>query len=129
LTAVLRDSSMPEEARMGIRLREHTKPEPRLGDKRRGKRMNSRVPVRLEWDAASGERVSVEAHTRVVNSYGCLVVLAQKLALEHRLVLTNMATSASNVAVIVSRGHQRPEGSEYGLELVGPAMDFWGLEL
>jgi hypothetical protein len=114
---------------MGARPKEHTKAEPRLGDKRRGKRMNSRVPVRLEWDAQDGERVRIEAHTRVVNSYGCMVVISQKLALEHRLVLTNLATNASNVAVIVSKGNQRPEGCEYGVELVGAEMDFWGLEL
>ena len=101
----------------------------RIREKRRGKRMNSRVPLRLEWDAADGKRVRVDAHTRVVNPYGCLTVLAQDLPLEHRLVLTNLATNTSNIAVIVWKGHPRPEGWEYGVELVGPEMDFWGIEL
>jgi hypothetical protein len=98
-------------------------------EKRRGHRMNSRVPVRLEWDDAKGRRVSVEAHTRVVNPYGCMVVLEHDLKLEHRLALTNVATDTSNSAVIVWKGNQRPEGWEYGVELVAPEMDFWGLEL
>ena len=101
----------------------------RLHEKRRGHRMNSRVPVRLEWDAASGKRQSVEAHTRVINPYGCMVVLAQSLNLEHRLALTNIATGASNAAVIVWKGNPRPDGWEYGVELVAPEMDFWGMEL
>jgi hypothetical protein len=97
-------------------------------DKRRGHRMNSRVPVRLEWDA-SGKRQSVEAHTRVINPYGCMVVLSQSLNLEHRIALTNLANGASNAAVIVWKGNQRPDGWEYGVELVSPEMDFWGMEL
>ena len=98
-------------------------------EKRRGHRMNSRVPVRLEWDAAAGPRLSVEAHTRVVNPYGCMVVLEQSLNLEHRIALTNLTNGASTAAIIVWKGNQRPDGWEYGVELVAPEMDFWGMEL
>lgn len=98
-------------------------------EKRRGHRMNSRVPVRLEWDVTSGKREKVEAHTRVINPYGCMVVLAQSLDLEHRLALTNLANGASNAAVVVWKGNPRPDGWEYGVELVAPEMDFWGMEL
>jgi len=92
--------------------------------------MNSQVPVRLEWDLQTGKRIKVEAHTRVVNPYGCMVVLEHDLPLEHRVALTNVAMNASNAAVIVWKSDERPEGGwEYGVELVAPAMDFWGLEL
>src|ERR1700752_355782 len=82
--------------------------EARYKEKRRGHRMNSRVPVRLEWDLPSGKRFNVEAHTRVVNPYGCMVVLEQDLPLEHRVSLTNLATDTSNAAVVVWRGVPRP---------------------
>jgi len=101
----------------------------RYRENRRGRRMNSRVPVKLEWDAAHGPRITVEAHTRVVNPYGCMVVLEQSLELEHRVALTNLATESSNAAVVVWKGSPRPDGWEYGIELVAPEMDFWGLEL
>ena len=102
----------------------------RFSDKRRGRRMNSRVPVRLEWDDdRGGSRRGLEAHTRVVNPYGCMVVLPESLSLEHRIALTNLATGSSNAAVVVWKGNPRPEGWEYGIELVAPDMDFWGLEL
>jgi hypothetical protein len=105
-------------------------PGARYKEQRRGHRMNSRVPVRLEWDLPSGKRVKVEAHTRVINPYGCMVVLEHSLPLEHRVALTNVPMSASNAAVIVWKSEERPEGGwEYGVELVAPAMDFWGLEL
>ena len=101
----------------------------RYREQRRGQRMNSRVPVRLEWDNAAGERVVVAAHTRVINPYGCMLVLKQTLELEDRVALTNLATNSTNAAVIVWKGGQRPDGWEYGIELVSPEMDFWGLEL
>ena len=114
---------------MPLNLRESKAIGTRHGENRRGRRMNSRVPVRLEWDVEAGSRISVEAHTRVVNPYGCMVVLEQSLELEHRLALTNLATDSSNAAVIVWKGNPRPDGWEYGVELVAPEMDFWGLEL
>jgi len=98
-------------------------------DKRRGTRMNSRVPVRLEWDVQGGSRRGLDAHTRVVNPYGCMIVLPESFSREHRLALTNLATGSSNAAVVVWKGNPRPEGWEYGIELVAPDLDFWGLEL
>ncbi len=97
-------------------------------DKRRGRRMNSRVPVRIEWGENGGPVRSLLAHTRIVNPYGCLVVLAQGFELDQPVTLTNLATEQSNPAVIVWKGNQRPEGWEYGIELTSPEMDFWGLE-
>jgi hypothetical protein len=123
---------------MSVQIKEPKKeprPQPKLGgarykEKRRGHRMNSRVPVCLEWDSRFGKRVKVEAHTRVVNPYGCMVVLEHDLPLEHRVALTNVPMNTSNAAVIVWKSDERPEGGwEYGVELVAPAMDFWGLEL
>jgi hypothetical protein len=100
----------------------------RHSDKRRANRMNSRVPVRAEWEL-QGKRCVAESYTRVVNPYGCMVIFKDALELEHRLSLTNLATGSSNAAVVVWRGNPRPEGWEYGIELVAPEMDFWGLDL
>jgi len=100
----------------------------RYSEKRRGHRMNSRVRVRAEWEA-SGARCTAEAVTRVVNPYGCMVIFKETLDLNHRLSLTNLATGTANAAVIVWKGNPRPEGWEYGIELVAPDMDFWGMEL
>ena len=114
---------------MPVKLREHRASEGQSAERRRGRRMNSRVPVRLEWDEPSGKRSSFEAHTRIVNPYGCMVVLPHSLSLEQRIALTNLATRSSNAAVIVWKGNARPDGWEYGVELIAPEMDFWGLEL
>jgi len=114
---------------MTVKLRELKEAGERYSDKRRGRRMNSRVQIRLEWEPEGAPRESVEAVTRTVNPYGCMVVLANTLELQQRLALTNLATDTSNAAVIVWRGNHQPEGWEYGIELVAPDMDFWGIEL
>ena len=114
---------------MPVNLRELKEIGSRYSDKRRGRRMNSRVHIRLEWETAGSKRFSEEAHTRVVNPYGCMVILSNNLELDQRLALTNLATQTSNAAVIVWKGNPQSDGWEYGVELVAPDMDFWGLEL
>jgi hypothetical protein len=114
---------------MSVKLRELKEVGARYGEKRRGRRMNSRVQIRLEWDGENDVRERVEAITRTVNPYGCMVVLPNTLEVQHRMALTNLANDASNAAVIVWRGNRQPEGWEYGIELVAPDMDFWGIEL
>src|SRR5258708_14725731 len=98
---------------MPVKQREIKRLGSRHHEKRRGRRMNSRVPVRLGWDDESGNRVSAEAHTRVVNPYGCMVVLAHSLDLEHRLALTNLISNASTSPVLLVKGDQRPHGLSY----------------
>ena len=96
--------------------------------KRRGVRVNSRVPVSVEWNA-EGTLLRGETQTRVVGPYGCLVVLSQNLQVKQQIQLTNLVNSQSNPAVIVWRGNKRPEGWELGIELISPEMGFWGMEL
>jgi hypothetical protein len=104
--------------------------DPRITEKRRGVRLNSRVPVVIEWEGADVKQTCrEEAFTRVVGPYGCMVVLRQGLEVQQALRIVNLATNESNCAVIVWKGNQRPDGWELGIELIRPAMDFWGLEL
>jgi hypothetical protein len=98
-------------------------------EKRRGVRLNSRVPVMIEWTDASGKKLCAQAYTCVVNPYGCMVVLRMEFELDQRVNLTNLTSKHSNPAVVVWKGTPRPEGREIGVELVSPEMDFWGLQL
>src|SRR5260370_22280077 len=107
---------------MPVKQRETKRLGSRHHEKRRGRRMNSRVPVRLGWDDASGNRVSAESHTRIVNPYGCMVVLAHSLDLEHRLALTNLISNARNAATIGWNGNQPPDGWQSGSQLRAPEM-------
>jgi len=96
---------------------------------RRGVRVNSRVPVRIEWDVETSTPLSEQAYTRVVNCYGCLLVAPRELSLEQKIQLRNLANHRNNDAVVVWKGKQHVDGWELGVELINPEMDFWGLEL
>jgi PilZ domain-containing protein len=98
-------------------------------EKRRGVRLNSRVPVTVEWEGATGQAVQHKAHTRVVGPYGCLVTLPEEIQLKQAVRVTNHASNLTNAAVVVWRGQQQSDGWEFGIELIQPEMDFWGLEL
>jgi hypothetical protein len=97
-------------------------------EKRRGVRLNSRVPIALEWDAG-GQLHRGETKTRVIGPYGCLTVLPQDLQVDQRIQVVNLVSSKAIPAVIVWRGHQGAEGWELGIELINPDMGFWGLDL
>ncbi len=102
--------------------------EARFQNKRRGVRVNSRVPVVVAWQGEA-DHSSLDVHTRVVGPYGCMAVIPKEFSVEQQLEITNRANQRSNAGVIVWKGNQRVEGWEYGIELIEPEMDFWGLEL
>ena len=96
--------------------------------KRRGVRVNSRVPIAVEWNAG-GQIQRGEAKTRVIGPYGCMAVIAQELQLDQRISVINLVSSQASPGVIVWRGHQGAEGWELGIELINPEMGFWGIDL
>ena len=102
----------------------------RSRDKRRGPRMNCRVAVAVEWKKQAGSPSRSEnTFTRVVNTYGCLLVSSQEIGLREKVRLTNLATKCASDGVVVWTGTQRPDGWDIGVELVGADMDFWGIDL
>jgi hypothetical protein len=98
-------------------------------DRRRSLRMNSRVPVLVEWEDAPGQPMSEEARTRVINFSGCLICLSLDLPLEQKVRVTNLANRAAAEAIVVWKGSETVEGLEHGLELQNPHFEFWGLEM
>jgi hypothetical protein len=108
---------------------ENAKAAPLAGiEKRRGVRVNSRVPIAVEWDAG-GKLLRKETQTRVVGPYGCLALLPTNLEVAQTIRLTNMVSKQTNPAVIVWRGLKRAEGWELGIELINPQMGFWDFDL
>ncbi len=97
-------------------------------EKRRGVRVNSRVPIAVEWHEG-GRLLRKEAQTCIVGPYGCMVVLPTNLNVAQAIQLTNMVNKESNPGVIVWRGLERAEGWELGIELIIPQMGGWGLDL
>jgi hypothetical protein len=113
----------------GIHPVANVKPSPLTGrEKRRGVRVNSRVPIAVEWNVG-GEVLRKETQTRVVGPYGCMVVLPLNLEVAQTVQVTNMVSKQTNPAVIVWRGQEQAEGWELVIELINPQMGFWELDL
>ena len=98
-------------------------------ERRRGPRLNSSVLVKLEWEADSSSRARAEASTKIVGPYGCMVVIPQSLELDQHVHVTNMSNKQGAAGAVVWRGKKRFEGFEYGIELIDPDTNFWGVEL
>ncbi len=72
-------------------------------EKRRGVRVNSQVPVALEWNLG-GTASRGEAHTRVVGPYGCLGVSRQGLDVDQQIQVTNLVRADSPARAWLSGG-------------------------
>jgi hypothetical protein len=91
--------------------------------------MNSRVPVTIEWNRVPGPLHFEAGFTRVVNTYGCLLVSPREISERQPVRLTNLTTNQMADGVVVWKGTQRPDGWDLGIELVAADMDFWGVDL
>ena len=101
----------------------------RLRRKRRGPRMNSRVPVSIEWNGNADARRFESGFTRVVNTYGCLLVSPRDVDIDQLVRLTNMATRKAVEGKVVWKGGQRSDGWDVGIEFTQEDLSFWGLDL
>jgi len=96
--------------------------------KRRGPRVNCRVPLTIEWHESAGTQQTEPGHTRVVNGYGCLLVSPKEIQAQQRLKLINLSTRQAVEGIVVWKGTQRPDGWDLGVELLGADLGFWGVE-
>jgi hypothetical protein len=101
----------------------------RMRSKRRGPRMNSRVPVTIEWNGTAGPLHFESCFTRVVNPYGCLLASPREIQMREKLRITNLATKQIANAMVVWKGAQRPDGWDIGVELISADLNFWGIDL
>jgi hypothetical protein len=101
----------------------------RMRSKRRGPRMNSRVPITVEWNGKAGPLHFEAGFTRVVNTYGCLLVIPSEINVREQVRVTNLSTRQKANGVVVWKGTKRPDGWDVGVELVAADLNFWGIDL
>lgn len=94
-------------------------------NRRRSERVVLRVPVHLSALMPGGKRISIEAHTLVVNAHGGMLDVGLEMVKGQQIRLSNWNTD------IVTAGRVlRVEGSEDGrfsvaFEFEAPAPHFW----
>ncbi|HKM67600.1 MAG TPA: PilZ domain-containing protein [Candidatus Acidoferrum sp.] len=94
-------------------------------NRRRSERVVLRVPVSLSAVVPDGKRVSIQAHSQVVNAHGGLLDVGMELVRGQEIRLNNIKTETSVAGRIL-----RVEKSEEGRFLVAfefesPAPGFW----
>lgn len=94
---------------------------------RAGARLNSRVPILVEWEEAK-ENHSVQGYTVDVGPKGCLAIVPQGFAIGQKLRLVNLVNKEKAEAVLIWRGHEGRSGWELGLELLETSEEFWGVD-
>ena len=94
---------------------------------RAGARVNSRVPIQLEWHEG-GATLTVDGYTVDISPKGCMVIAPQGFAVGQKMRLKNGTNQKQSEAMLIWRGHEGRTGWELGLELVHPPMDFWGVD-
>jgi hypothetical protein len=99
----------------------------RMRHLRAGMRVNSRVPVGVEWNE-KGEKRKAQGHTVDISPKGCMAIVEQGFAVGQKLRLTNLVNGRSVDALLIWRGHEGRSGWELGLELESPTADFWEVE-
>jgi hypothetical protein len=90
-------------------------------------RVNSRVPIAVEW-REGGQTHRADGVTTDVSMRGCMAVVPQGFAIGQKLRVLNKVTGLTCDATLVWRGHEGRTGWELGLELQSPPEEFWGVE-
>ena len=93
--------------------------------RRRSGRVLLRVPLQLSAKLPDGKRISIEAHTLVVNAHGGLLDVGMEMPRGQQVILSNSRTDK-----VASGKVLRVEGSEAGrfsvaFEFEFPAPSFW----
>jgi PilZ domain len=94
-------------------------------NRRRSERVVLRVPLRLSAIMPDGKRISIEAHSLVVNAHGGLLDVGMEMVSGQQIRLSNPSTEVITTGRVV-----RVEGAEAGrfsvaFEFESPAPHFW----
>lgn len=106
---------------------ERVKFDERLRQIRGTGRMNSRVPIAIEW-TEGGRTQRAEGFTKDISAKGCMAMVPQNVTVGQTLRIINLVNQSSSEAVLIWRGHEGPAGWELGIELQEQPANFWGLD-
>jgi hypothetical protein len=98
---------------------------------RRSDRVSLTLLLTISGKDAAGNDFSDEASTLLVNQHGAVILLSRDLPAEHHVHVQRRAPQESHRQAevrIVGNFGQQQEGFVYGIELLDPSIDLWGVE-
>jgi hypothetical protein len=96
--------------------------------KRRSDRITVQLPIVISGVDVLGETFVESARTIVIARYGAKILCQRKLAPQLEITLHCLMTNLDALARIVGRVSEDSTGTSYGLELLDPEIDIWGVE-
>lgn len=95
--------------------------------KRRSDRIELMMRIQVNGNDTAGQQFVDNAHTVVISRYGAMIVLGRGLTPEDEINVSCMATKKEATARVVGQAGVSPEGFLYGIELLEPKINLWGI--
>ena len=99
-----------------------------IAKKRRSDRIAVPLPIVISGVDVLGETFVGSARTIVIARYGAKILSQRKLAPQLEITVHCLMTNEDALARIVGRVSEDATGTSYGLELLNPEVDLWGVE-
>lgn len=94
---------------------------------RRSNRIQFRMNVQVYGNDTAGHQFLDDAHTTVISRHGAMIVVGRGLTPEDEIGVRCLATKKEAMARVVGQAGVSPEGHLYGIELIDPSVNLWGV--
>lgn len=95
--------------------------------KRRGDRIALDAPISVRGTDAAGEAFGEQTRTVVLSRQGATIVLKRKLAPGSLITIRNLAIGSEAQCRVVAQTGGQADGYLYGVSLLDPTTDLWGI--
>src|SRR5580658_1476324 len=96
-------------------------------ERRRSQRVLLRVRVNV-YVNLKGQQTTLEVRTLSVNPFGAMIISAENLAPQTRLVLENTITQKRVACCVVRGAKEMPDGFHIPIQFDAPAPKFWMID-
>ena len=116
-----------------IVVEEHGTCAPPAPEKSRGeeRRRSQRVLLRVRANVyvnLKGQQITLDVRTLSVNPFGAMIISAENLAPQTRVVLENTVTQQRVACCVVRAAKEMPDGFHIPLQFDAPAPKFWMID-
>jgi len=94
---------------------------------RRSQRVLIDLPIIVSGESSDHRSFLEETFTVTISAHGALMMLATKVTIGQKLILTNPANHGQREARVAYLGHPHAGLSQVAVEFARPAPDFWPL--
>jgi hypothetical protein len=96
-------------------------------ERRRSQRVLLRVRANV-YVNLKGQQITLEVRTLSVNPFGAMIISAENLAPQTRVVLENIVTQKRVACGVVRAAKEMPDGFHIPIQFDAPAPKFWMID-